>query len=144
MHSAGGELPDQPRIDGAESEFASQRAPPGAGHAVEQPCHLGAGEIRVEHEAGALAEQFAVSVGLELPAAVGGAPVLPDDGVADRPPGGAFPDDGGLALVGDADRRDLGGAQAGGGERLAGSGDLGRPDHLRILLDPARPRKDLR
>ena len=37
----------------------------------------------------------------------GGAPVLPDDRVGDRLAGRAIPDDGGLALVGDADRGDV-------------------------------------
>ena len=71
-------------------------------------------------------------------AGVGGAPVLPDDGVVDRLAGGAIPDDRGLALVGDADAGDVLRA-----ERrpcaiaLAHGRDHGRPDLLRIVLDPA-------
>ena len=38
-------------------------------------------------------------------AGVGGAPVLPDDGVVDGPAGRAVPDHRGLALIGDADAR---------------------------------------
>jgi hypothetical protein len=48
--------------------------------------------------------------------------VLPDDGVGDRPAGPAVPQDGGFALVGDADRRDVAGGQPGGLEGLAGRG----------------------
>ena len=46
------------------------------------------------------------------------APVLPDDRVRERPAGGALPQHRRLALVGDADRGEVGGADARGGERL--------------------------
>ena len=47
--------------------------------------------------------------GLELGAAVGGAPVLPDQCGVDGLAGRAVPGDDRLALVGDADRGDLAG-----------------------------------
>ena len=47
------------------------------------------------------------AVALHLVAEAGGAAVLPDDGVADRLAGLAVPDDGGFALVGDADGGDV-------------------------------------
>ena len=46
------------------------------------------------------------ALGLELGAVVGGAAVLPDDRAVDRLAGRAVPDDGRLALVGDADGGD--------------------------------------
>ena len=45
----------------------------------------------------------------ELLAESGGAAILPDDGVVDGLAGGAVPDDGGFALVGDADGGDVAG-----------------------------------
>ena len=65
---------------------------------------------------------------------IGGAAILPDNRVADRLPASAVPDDGCLALIGDAD----------GGRRLislrqdfARHGQDRRPDCLRIMLNPA-------
>jgi hypothetical protein len=51
-----------------------------------------------------------VAGGLERGAGVGGAAVLPDDGVVDGRPVCAIPDHRGLALVGDADAAMLAGA----------------------------------
>ena len=48
----------------------------------EQPLELGRREVRVGHEAGALADEL----GRELAAALGGAPVLPDDRRVERAP----------------------------------------------------------
>ncbi len=74
---------------------------------------------------------------------VGGAPVLPDDGVVDRPAAGAIPDDSRLALVGDADRGDAVARRAGLRHGVAHGGDRRRPDFLRVVLDLSRPRIDL-
>ncbi len=52
MHRAVREIPDQPRIDRAEREFAALRAPAGTAHVVEQPGDLGAGKIRIEQQSG--------------------------------------------------------------------------------------------
>ena len=49
----------------------------------QQPLDLGRREVRVEHEAGALANQRLVAGGLQLVAARGRAPVLPDDRAVD-------------------------------------------------------------
>ena len=68
---------------------------------------------------------------------VGGAAVLPDDGVVDRLAGAAVPDHHGLALVGDADGGDVGGGKPGVGQGLPRGGDDGCPDFLRIVLHPA-------
>ena len=58
--------------------------------------------------------------------------------------GGAVPHHGGLALVGDADRRDVLGCDARLLQRVAAGGDRRGPDVLRFVLDPARRRKMLR
>jgi hypothetical protein len=54
------------------------------------------------------------------------------------------PADHGLALVGDADRLELAGADAGLVERLAGHGVRDVPDLGRVVLDPAGAREVLR
>ena len=73
-----------------------------------------------------------------------GAPVLPDDGVADRLAGGAVPDDRRLALVGDADARRCRSAASralASASRAVASCEL--QISRRVVLDPARLRKDL-
>ncbi|MNT58838.1 hypothetical protein D3C72_1963020 [compost metagenome] len=74
---------------------------------------------------------------LQFGAVVGGAPVLPDDGRMDRRAGGGIPDQGGLALVGDADGRDLGRVQATLLDGLAADLEGGQPDFLAVMLHPA-------
>ena len=65
-------------------------------------------------------DRFEMALLLELIAELRRAPVLPDDGVVDRTAGAALPDDGGLALVGDADGRHVRGREAGAAQRLRG------------------------
>ena len=57
VRAVAGELPDEPGIDGAERELAALRALARAGNVVEQPRELGAAEIGVDHQPGALADQ---------------------------------------------------------------------------------------
>ena len=80
---------------------------------VEDPLHFGAGEVRVNHQAGGLADVFFHAVALELLADLGGTAALPDDSVINRLAGFTLPDDGGFTLVGDTDRRDFIGADIG-------------------------------
>src|SRR5262249_41705181 len=67
------------------------------------------------------------------------AAALPDDGVEDRAPALAVPDHRGLALVGEADRGDLGGV----GDDLAEHLERRLPDLVRVVLHPAGLRIDL-
>ena len=72
-----------------------------------------------------------------------GARVLPDDGVVPGTSGLRVPDDGGFALVRDADRGEIGGRQAGAvqgaGDRFVDAGG----DLQGIVLDPAGPGQNL-
>src|SRR6185295_17933312 len=103
---------------------------------VEQPGKLGAGKVRVEDEPGLLPEERLEAALLQRLARRRGAPVLPDDGVAERLAGAAVPEQGGLALVGDADRGDVAGGDARLRDRLARRGELRLPDLARVVLDP--------
>ena len=58
----------------------------------------------------------------------------------DRPSARPLPEDHGLALIGDADRRDLDSRPAGPLERAPAGGERIAPDLLRVVLDPAGPR----
>ena len=76
-----GELPDEVAVDGAEEELAAGGAVAGAFGLVEDPFELGAGEVGVEDEAGAFGDHGLMAFGAERGADLGGAAVLPDDGV---------------------------------------------------------------
>ena len=104
---AAGQAPEQEAVDGAEGELAALGGGARARRVVEQPGDLGGGEIGVDDEAGRRRDRGSCALGLQPRATLGGAPVLPDDRVGDRLAGLALPDDRGLALVGDADRRQI-------------------------------------
>src|SRR5581483_12156499 len=142
---AAGEVPDEPAVDGTEGELAGLGAAlQASASVVEQPAQLRAGEVGVDDEARARAHLVREAAGPQLVAEGRGAPALPDDGIADRAAGGALPQERRLALVGDADRRNVAGGRAGGLERALRGIELRRPDRLRVVRDPAGPRVDLR
>ncbi len=134
---APGQLEEQPGVDRAEG------GPLGALDVAQQPLDLGRREVGVEDEPGALAHQRLVAGGAELVAALGRAPVLPDQRPVNRLAGRRVPGEDRLALVGDPDPVQVGALDAGVGDRL--HGDLPRdvPDFRRVVLDPARPREVL-
>ena len=134
MDAAVGELPDQPRVDGAERELARSGVGP-----REQPLELRRREVRVRHEPRPGADQL----GGQLAAPRGRPPVLPDDRAVDRPPCGALPEQRRLALVRDPDRAQVGRTHARVVHGRIRSLDHGRPDLLRVVLDPAGLREVL-
>jgi hypothetical protein len=138
-----GELPDEPTVDRAECETAALCRLAHTGHVIEDPLKLGAAEIRVGHESGFRGEHVREAALAQRVAHARGAPVLPHDRIADRRAGRAVPDERRLALIGNADRRHVGGAQPRARQRFGRDGELRRPDVGGIVLDPARPRKDL-
>ena len=138
-----GHLPDQPAVDGTEQEFATTGAFTAAFDMVEDPLDLGAGEVRVDDQAGGLANVILHAVTLELVADRRALAALPDDGVVDRPACDLVPDDGGFALVSDADGGNLFIGDPGLGQRFDEHAALGRPDFHGIMLDPAWLRVDL-
>ena len=73
----------------------------------------------------------------------GRAAALPDDGVVHRAAGGTLPQDGGLALVGDADARNVAGVHAALGDHLVHHAVLAGPDLHGVMLYPALMRVDL-
>jgi len=97
----------------------------------------------LEAQAGLAGNGRLGAVALELGAEVGGAAILPDDGVADGLAGVLVPDDGGLALVGYAYGGDGVGGKIGARKRLVGRSALAGPDFHGVVLDPARLGVDL-
>ena len=126
------------------TQFAALGARARAGDVIENPRDFGAGKIGIDDQTGFGRDRRLVAFALQSGADIGGAAVLPDDGAVNGCAGGAVPHHGGLALVGDADRGDVPGGDAGLLQRLAAGGDGRGPDVLRLVLDPAGRRKMLR
>src|SRR5439155_1612717 len=80
----------------------------------------------------------------QLLAERGGAPILPHDGAVHRPAAPPLPEDGGLALVRDAERRHVARAYPRAPARLAEHAQRDPPDLVYIVLDPPRLRVVLR
>jgi len=114
--------------------------PPVRFQTSQQPFQLGSGKIGIKQQTGP-GRDLAAPILAEGRAAGSGAPVLPHNGVVKRPSRGAVPQDGGFALVGDADAGDLMGLHARQGG--AAYGQAGLPYLARIMLDPAIGRIDL-
>ena len=133
------ELEQQPAVDGAEGQLAALGARARARNLVEQPGELGAGEVRVEQQAGAPRDLGFVAGGAQLLAGCGGAPVLPDDGRRHGFAGGAIPEHRGFALIGDADRGEVARREMRGWRNA--SAIVARcvcQISLRVVLHPAR------
>ena len=96
------EVPEQPAVDGAERQVRRRLDTP----FVEQPLHLGGGEVGIEHQPGRGPHERLVPRGAQLVAARRGATVLPHDGAVEGPAGAPVPGHDRLALVGDPDRCD--------------------------------------
>ena len=99
------QVPGQPAVDRARRQLAGLGARARARQLVEQPRELGAREVRRERQARLRAEAVDRA---ERRDPLGAARVLPHDRVGERAPALALPQHDRLALVGDADRRDVG------------------------------------
>ena len=141
---AAGQPPEQVSVDRAEGELAARRLIGSAGHVLQQPCELGAGEIWIENKPGLGRECRLMAVRFQLRAQIGGATVLPDDGAMQRAAGRPLPQQRGLALIGDADRGDVARGRIGLAQGSAAGGKRRRPEILGIVLDLAVSRKMLR
>jgi hypothetical protein len=104
---------------------------------VEQPAQFRRRKIRVNFKAAALADQRRLAGARDFVAEGRRPPVLPDDRGRDRRPGRAVPEQCRLALVGDADRGDLGGVDRIVAQYLARDRKLRLPDFHRVVFDPA-------
>src|SRR5205807_8845893 len=94
-------------------------------------------------QAGFFMDDLLATLPLQLCTEICAAPILPDDRVVDRLAALPVPKDGGFALVGDADRRQLLQRDARLAQRFARHVALRLEDLLRVMLDPAGLRIDL-
>src|SRR2546428_1072419 len=143
VNASGGQLPDEPGIDGPADELAGLGASLRTLNLVEDPADLRAGEIRVDHETGAVAEEPFESLRAKTLADRGARAALPNDRRMDRAAAAALPDDRRFALVGDADRREVLGADPGGPERFASDRHRGGEDLFGVVFNVPRRRIEL-
>ncbi len=143
MERAAREVPHEPAVHGTERELPLSGAFACARNVIEYPTDLGRGEVRVDRQAGLGAHHRGATAFAQGVAIIVGAAVLPDDCVVDRFAGGAVPHHGGLALIGDADRRERIASHAGARKGFGGDARLCRPDFIGVVFDPARLRVNL-
>ena len=113
MNGAGGQIPDQPRVNRSEGEPAPLRVLPRPLNMIQSPAQLGGGEIRIQQETGAGPHLRFHAAPPQFIAERGRAAILPDDRVVDRSAGGPVPEQGGFSLIGDAGRGDVAGGNPG-------------------------------
>ena len=110
---------------------------------IEHPFQLRARKVGVDDEAGQFLDALVVAGFDQFPAVFRGAPVLPDDGVAERFSRFAIPQHCGLSLVGDSDTSDFYGGEAGFLDGFTSDIQLRFPDFGRVVLYPAGVGKEL-
>ena len=103
---ATGQVPQQPSIDGAEEQVTSLGTLASALDVIEDPLDLRACRVGVDDQAGAATPLVRALLPRQLLADLGRTSVLPNNCVVDRFTSVFIPHDGGLALVGDAQRND--------------------------------------
>ena len=138
-----GQAPQQEGIDIAEQQLARFGLLARAGDMVQQPADFQRAEVGGQRQAGLGAEAVRAALARQFGDVIRHARILPDQRVGQRLAGLAVPQDGGFALVGDAQRRQVAGPQA--ALRHGFGDDLARPqpDLLRIVLHPSGLRIDL-
>ena len=143
VYGPAGELPQQPAVHRAEQNFALLGPGLCALHMVEDPADLGGGKIGVRQQTGGLPDVVGQALGHQTVHDGRGAAALPDDGVVDGHSGGLVPQDGGLALVRDADGGKVRSADVALGDDLHHHGVLAGPDLHGVVLHPALFRVEL-
>ena len=131
------EVPHQPGIHRAETQPARFGSRPRAGHVIQYPFHFGCGKISVQHQPGFGADGGFV-FGADAVAIFGGAPVLPHNRAVYRLAGFPVPHNGGLALVGYAQRGDFVGTDARLRQHFSQYRHLRAPDFFGVVLHPTR------
>jgi len=144
VNFAAGQLPDQPGFHCAEQELAALSTGTDARDVLKDPAKFGSGEVGINHEAGLGAERVRQTLGLQRVAILTGAAALPDDGVIDGFTGFLIPNNGGFALVGNADRSNVRCRSTNFLHGFHGNAKLCCPDLICVVFHPAGFREILR
>ena len=137
MTLAAGEIPDEPRIDGAEGQPAILCVGARTAYVVKDPGNFGCGEIGINDQPGLLADGVFRAILRQRAAEGRAATILPHDGVVDGFAGFAIPYDGGFALVGNSECDDVAGPHLRFAEHFDSRRELRRENVVGIMLDPA-------
>ncbi len=141
--TAAGQVPDQPAVHRAKGQFAALGPRPRPRHVVQNPLQLGAGEIGIEHQAGAVGNGVPDAALFQGAAQRSGPAVLPHNRGVDRLACRAIPHNHRLALVGDADGGHITRPRSDLAQRLDRAAQLAGQNFHRIVLYPTRLRVKL-
>src|SRR5690606_8498681 len=139
--ASAGEIPQQPGIDRAKRQLPCLGSGPGALHIIKYPADLAGGKVRVEQQSGLVLEDGAATFALQsirnLLAPGAGAAVLPHDGPVNRFASAPIPQQGGFALIGDADGANVASLEPGFGECLVVTAQRTLPQVIGFMFHPA-------
>ena len=138
-----GQVPREPGVNRAKQRIATFGKLRGAVDIFQQPLQLQRAEITCERKSALRAEAIQAPLALVFGDARLHAHILPDERVVQRFASTPVPQHRGLALVGDADRRQVGATMSGLAHRLFDDEHGVGPDLPGIMLDPARLGIDL-
>lgn len=134
------QVPEEPGVDGAESQVALLVDLSDLLVVVEHPSELDSSKVCGNGQAAEFLDSVGAGLGLELGHGLGGSGVGPDNGVGQRLTSLLVPDTGGFSLVGDTNGLDLLGLDAEALDFLADIVEafLGRLEQLAgVVLNPA-------
>ncbi len=137
VNRSAGQFPDEPGVYGARQQAASLGRISRAGRVVQDPGHLGGRKIGVEQQARRRRDLGLQPLILQPAADLRGAPVLPDNGPVDRAAVRLVPHHRGLALITQAQGREMTQWAPARLHGLAQHGDAGLPYLVGVVLDPA-------
>src|ERR1700730_5573955 len=104
------QVPKEKGIDISKQQLARCCFLSGARNIFKQPAQLQAAEVRAQWQSGLLPEAVLAALPGEARDIFRNSRVLPNNRIRNRLAGLALPKDGGLPLIGDADRRQIGSA----------------------------------
>ena len=136
MHRAIRQFPDEPGVHRAKQQLPVRGFTAGIGNMLENPFNLAAGKIGVNYQTGLASDRVCFRRLRQLAAPLGRSPALPHDGGRHGPACLALPNDGGLPLVGDAQRRHPVRLHLACGQRPPRGIELRMPDLVCVLLHP--------
>ena len=133
-------LPDEPRVDRAEGDFAPFGPGARPRNPVEKPVDLRRREVRIETQAGFARHHLFFSAAAQLFAEIRRAAVLPHDGGRERLSGFSIPENRRFALIGEPDRGDFLRPDARAAKRPVDAAARRLPNLEGVVLHPARSR----
>ena len=107
-----GQIPHKPTVNRSETQFSPFRPFTSPRHIFQNPTNLRSGKISVNNESCLATNHFGETGFFERVAILGRAAVLPDNCIANRFTRRCIPDNGGLPLVCDANRRNVRASQS--------------------------------